>query len=31
MPHIKNLVEWALENMQDIVTSRQLFTNKEAG
>ena len=31
MPHIKNLVEWALENTQDIVTSRQLYKNKEAG
>jgi DNA-binding HxlR family transcriptional regulator len=29
MPHIKNLVEWALKNMQDIVTSRQLYKKKE--
>lgn len=26
---LSNLVDWALENMQDIVTSRQLDKNKE--
>jgi DNA-binding HxlR family transcriptional regulator len=29
MLHIKNLVDWALENMQEIVTSRQLYKNKK--
>jgi DNA-binding HxlR family transcriptional regulator len=28
MPHIKNLVEWALENTHEIVTSRELFGNE---
>jgi len=29
MPYIKNLVDWALENTQNIVTSRQLYKNKK--
>lgn len=27
--HLNSLVEWALENMEDIINSRQLFKNKQ--
>jgi DNA-binding HxlR family transcriptional regulator len=30
MPHIKNLVDWALENTNDIVTARQLYKKRQA-
>jgi DNA-binding HxlR family transcriptional regulator len=30
MPYIKDLVNWALENTQNIVTSRQIYKNKES-
>jgi DNA-binding HxlR family transcriptional regulator len=29
MPYLENLVTWAIENMQDIVTSRQAYNEKE--
>ncbi|MGE0077399.1 MAG: winged helix-turn-helix transcriptional regulator [Bacteroidales bacterium] len=29
MPHLYNLVEWALQNMQEILDSRQLYNNHD--
>jgi DNA-binding HxlR family transcriptional regulator len=31
MPYLDNLVTWAVKNMQDIVSSRQLYKNDKEG